>query len=157
MVNVKLQYDTVLTSVEHFMKDVLEFQTLLYCETKERLWDIERKTNYIAGFSRGWPCGIFVVYYEGSHVKLIDGFERINAIKEYLSDQLFLDGAIFSHLDSFKKRGFLAKDLRVICMFDSGIKHRDGIKKELNRYYQSINMFRKNDCFDVFGNFLPFV
>lgn len=118
---------------------------------RDLVWRELHKVDFIRTIRMGYPFPqIFIsrgrinVDTMTSQACVVDGQQRMNAIQEYLADELKVDGGLFSELAPLEKEQFLKYEVPVI---DLDLAEDDpqiiDVFKRLNRTFYSLSKIEK--------------
>ncbi len=118
---------------------------------RKLVWRIAHKVDFIKTIRLGFPFPeIFVARGDidlqtmQSTSALVDGQQRMSAIKEFLEDQFAVDGQMYSDMNPSDKEAFLKYEIAII---DLDMQHDDpriiDLFKRLNRTFYALSTVEK--------------
>lgn len=107
------------------------------------VWKKKKKEQLLASLFRGFPIGAITLYQDGNSYYVIDGLQRINTLKQYLS----CPGAIISFETFYKKAEsdimmFLEQRQLTVDMMS--------LKKCIKKWYESLGSLYEFEKVSVF-------
>ncbi len=116
---------------------------------KKYTWNIEKAGLFIESVLLNWPAASVMTSIEGSKEYIIDGYQRICSIYNFINDSLKLENLkILSHLNGFKYSDLPAEYKKQIKSYDLYIICNHNLKQEsILNYYKRLN-FGSGDKLD---------
>ncbi|WP_294727262.1 DUF262 domain-containing protein [uncultured Fusobacterium sp.] len=140
----EIKFSTIDFPIESILNNLEKGRFFIPSYQREYVWDEERKARFIESILMGLPIPFMFLYREKATGKLeiVDGAQRIQALKEYESNNLILNKLDkLKSLNSFKFKDlpekyqeiFLTTALRMIILDEeTTIENRKEIFKRLN-------------------------
>lgn len=118
---------------------------------RKLVWRLAHKTDFIKTILLGYPFpeiflsrGTLDVVSMKSTSCVVDGQQRMNAIKEFINDEFPVEDRIYSQLDQIEKENFLKYEIAII---DLDLPQNDPkiieIFKRLNRTFYALSAIEK--------------